>query len=211
VGVWLVAFLTYPTDEGPMAGRPKRLPADSTTSASARCAEISPQQSFEQEYQKIGWWKGEHASPQAQERIRSFWMNSGRAGAEWLASRLRQETHSDVLDAAGSLLADIGRSAVEPILTELDNPTSQEHAKVLLLALGWMAPEEGAVHAERIESMLRRFMAETRPELREAAAEATAILRASCARCLLSAVLEREPDEEVRGTLEAVLSGRSGE
>jgi hypothetical protein len=159
---------------------------------------------FEEEYQKIGWWKGPHATSTARQGVREFWASQGPRGARWLVRRLRDEWHLDLLSGVANLLADLGEVSLRPILDELALDTSRDQAEALLKALGWMgtAGATAGVCAGQLAPILAAFLTHDDPDLREAACRATSLLAPERARALLESRCAVEPSIEVRQAIE---------
>jgi hypothetical protein len=170
----------------------------------------APAEEFEEEYQKIGWWKGPCATREARSRVREFWSRHGAPGLRWLASRLRQEWHIDALDGVASLLADAGEAAIPPILEELERQPARDQAEALLHALTWIGEQGGTAQpdaATRLEAVLTSFLWHDDPDLRDWAAGSTRLLPREQALGLLHRRLETERDADVRRSIEEVISG----
>lgn len=157
----------------------------------------------EQHYQALGRWKGPLAAPEVQAASKQFWLGLGREGATWLVRRLRTETHVDALHAAGSLLADFGQTAAEPIVEALNSNPAEDQGIVLLKALGWMAekPSTSRVSRGSLEPVIFLFLNDDVADLREAAARAALLLPPDRAARWLRFRLALEQDEDVRLTI----------
>ncbi len=133
---------------------------------------------YEKLYGQLGWWKGPFATSQARNSTRDFWINKGAAGAEWLAERIRSETHPDALEAVGNLIADIGCAAIDPIIRKLQHETTRDQSEVLLKALGWIenTHDAPAVDLELGEKTLEKYFVDQDADIRAAAYAATRIL-----------------------------------
>jgi hypothetical protein len=169
----------------------------------------APGEDFEEEYQKIGWWKGPYATPEARARVRDFWSRQGGPGLRWLASRLRQEWHIDALDGVASLLAKAGEAAIAPILEELERQPARDQADALLHALAWIGEYGGAAPASlttRLEAVLASFLGHDDSDLRDWAARSARLLSREQASDLLRRRLETEADADVRRAIEEVIS-----
>ena len=117
-------------------------------------------------YQKIGWWKGPNATAEARTLVCEFWRAQGDQGLRWLVSRLRLEGHVDLLDGVASILAQIGETAIPPVLDELERQPSRDQAEALLKALGWLGERGNAAPpplVARLGSLLGRFLTRGRP------------------------------------------------
>jgi len=174
-----------------------------------------PTERLEEEYQKVGRWKGPHATPEARAQVRDFWQRQGGPGLRWLVARLRSEGHIDALDGVASLLAAAGETAILPILEELERQPTRDQAGALLHALAWIG-EDGvaapSVLAPRLEAALASLWQHD-ADLREWAARSARLLPRAHAVGLLRGWLERDADAEVRRAIGAVLgvdaTGRS--
>jgi hypothetical protein len=169
---------------------------------------------FEEEYQKIGWWKGPYAKPEARARVRDFWRLQGDRGLRWLAGRLRGEGHIDLLQGVASLLANAGSAGIPPILDELEHDPPLDQGVFLLKALGWMG-EEGVeaqpTAATRLEAVLSTFLHHDNADLRESAVRAARLLPRERATGLLQGPLDAERDADVRQAIEEVIgTGSAG-
>jgi hypothetical protein len=174
----------------------------------------APEEALEEEYQKIGWWKGPNATREARARQRDFWCHHGERGLRWLAGRLRREWHIDLLDGVASLLADAGSAGIAPILDELERQPARDQAWALLKALAWIG-EEGVevppVSAARLEAVLAMLLQHDDTDLREWAADAARLLPRERALRLLRGRLDTEPDADVRQAIEAAIdAGAAG-
>jgi predicted HTH domain antitoxin len=161
-------------------------------------------------YRALGRWKGRLAAPDVQAAARRFWRATGGRGADWLARRLRIETHVDSLHGAASQLADLGPVALGPIVEELrDNPAADQ-ARALLQALGWMAESASAPTVEDapFELILAQFLQHRDPDTREAAARAMQLLPPERAVHWLTLRRRDEPDADVMQTIEDELEHR---
>jgi hypothetical protein len=163
---------------------------------------------LEEEYQKIGRWKGPFATPEAQARVRDFWSGQGEPGLHWLVGRFRQEWHIDVLDGVANLLAETGEAAVPTILEELERQPAVEHAEALLKALAWIG--ENGVNAPsslttRLEAILTLYLQSDDPGPREWAARSACLLPQQQAIALLRHRHESESDAGVRRAIEDVI------
>jgi hypothetical protein len=175
-------------------------------------AEVSPalpppssEEEFEDAYQRIGWWKGPNATPEARALVRDFWRLQGNRGLSWLVSRLRREWHIDLLDGVASLLAQAGGASLVPILDELERQPRRDQAEALLKALGWMGEEGIAVppsSVKRLETALSMFLHQDDTGLREWAARAVRLLPREQAVALLGRHIDGEPDADVRQVME---------
>jgi hypothetical protein len=135
--------------------------------------------SLEAMYQKIGWWKGPNATTEARTLVCDFWRGQGDQGHRWLVSRLRPEWHIDLLDGVANILAQIGDSAIPPILDELERQPSRDQAEALLKALGWLGEDgKGASPplVARLGVVLATFLGGDDPGPREWAARAARLL-----------------------------------
>ncbi len=132
----------------------------------------------EAHYQPLGRIKGELAVAPVQQAAREFWRSAGECGARWLARRLRWEFRVDTLHAAAARLADLGRTAITPILEVLGNHPSTDQAWALLKALAWIGESSSAptIEAASVELILARFLQDRDPDLREDAARAMRLL-----------------------------------
>jgi hypothetical protein len=170
----------------------------------------APPERFEEEYQKIGWWKGHHATPEARARVRDFWSRQGGPGLRWLASRLRQEWHIDALDGAASLLAEAGAAAIPPILEELERQPARDQAEALLHALAWIGESGGAAQPDltaRLEAVLAAYLRHDDSDLRDRAAGSARLLPRDQAIGLLRRRLVTEEDADVRRAIEEAIDG----
>lgn len=163
---------------------------------------------FEEQYQRIGWWKGPHATPAARQGVREFWESWGPRGARWLVRRLRSESHLDLLSGVANLLADLGEVSLRPILDELEFEASRDQAEALLKALAWLgaAGATAGVFAGQLTPILAAFLTHDDPDLREAACRATSLLAPGRARALLESRLAVELSIEVRQTIEEMIA-----
>jgi hypothetical protein len=184
---------------------------ESVAAGNASRPEISaPPERFEEEYQKIGWWKGPHATAEARARVRGFWSRQGGPGLRWLASRLRQEWHIDALEGVASLLAEAGEAAIPPILEELERQPARDQAEALLHALAWIGESGGAAQPDlttRLEVVLAAFLWHADSNLRDWAASSARLLPRDQAVGLLRGRLDTEADADVRRAIEEVIDG----
>jgi hypothetical protein len=172
-------------------------------------APVASEEDFEDAYQKIGWWKGLNAMPEARALVRDFWRLQGSRGLYWLVDRLRREWHIDLLDGVASILAEAGGAAILPILEELDRQPQRDQAEALLKVLGWIG--EDGVRAnpssvERLERTLSKFLQQNDAGLREGAARAVRLLPPEQAVALLANQLDAEADADVRQAIEETLA-----
>jgi hypothetical protein len=163
---------------------------------------------FEEQYQRIGWWKGPLGGYQVQQEVRAFWVGAGRQGAQWLGQRLRSETHPELLDGAAAVLADIGTPGIPVILAELELGAGREPTRALLKALGWMSRQRQPPVVAGLVSLVQGYLSHEDPDVREAAVHATAILPDADAARLLTAALRAEHDAGVREILQDEISER---
>jgi hypothetical protein len=164
---------------------------------------------FEDAYQKIGWWKGPNATPEARALVSDFWRQRGEQGLRWLVGRLRREWHLDLLDGVASLLARAGDAAIPPILDELERQPARDQAEALLKAFGWMG-EQGTEaqpsSVTRLELALSEFLHQEDPGLREWATRAAGLLPRERAVDLLRRQLVAVRDPEVRKAIEETVA-----
>jgi hypothetical protein len=165
-------------------------------------------ESFEDEYQKLGWWKGPHATAAARARQRDFWRSSGEAGVRWLVCRLRDEHHVETLHAVASLLADLGETILGAVFEELSRATTTDQALCLLWAVVSLSESAPSLRIEttRAELVLADLLQHEEPDVREGAAEAVRLLGSERAIRWLEHRLRDEPNAEVRQTLERELT-----
>jgi hypothetical protein len=159
--------------------------------------------SYEQIYQKIGWWKGPLATAEAQRSLREYWVDRGTAGAEWLVDRIGSETHGDLLDGIANLLADIGPKSIVPIARKLEDEPTRDQAEVLLKSLGWIEAthDDAAVHPHDLWTILGHYLSDADADIRIAACAATRILPRHRRLSLLS---QRRPFEHDPEVLDAI-------
>jgi hypothetical protein len=163
---------------------------------------------FEEQYQKIGWWKGPHATDSARQGVRAFWARQGPRGVRWLVRRLRSESHLELLSGVANLLADLGEVSLRPILNELEWKPARDQAEALLEALAWLG-ETGltaGVFAGQLTPILATFLTHDDADLREMACRATSLLAPGRALALLESRLAVEPSTEVRQTVEETIA-----
>ncbi len=167
-----------------------------------------PPAGFEEEYQKIGWWTGPYATPEARESRREFWRSSGMDGIRWLVRRLRQERRIDVLDDAASLLAELGEFILIPAFEELARSRSRDQALCLLWALVSLSESAPTLRIEAgpSEPILAARLHDDDPDIREAAAEAMRLLGPERSARWLEQQLRDETNDEVRQTIERELA-----
>lgn len=167
-----------------------------------------PAEGFEEEYQKIGWWKGPHATREARASQHEFWKARGLEGIRWLVRRLRHEWHIDAMHGAASLLADLGESIIVPVFEELAQNPSHDQALCLLWALVSLSESSPSL---RIEAgppapILAGWLEDADPDIREAAAEALRLLGPERSARWLEQRLLDETDGDVRRTIERELA-----
>jgi predicted HTH domain antitoxin len=175
------------------------VPAADADASIAEPGSASPDP-FEEHYQRIGWWKGPHATTAARQGVRDFWASLGPRGARWLVERLRNEWHVDLLSGVANLLADLGEVSLKPILDELELEASRDQEEALLKALAWLgaAGTTAGPLAGQLTPILAVFLTHEDPDLREAACRATSLLAPGDAHAVLEARLAAEPSAEVR-------------
>jgi hypothetical protein len=166
---------------------------------------------FEEAYQNIGWWKGPRSPEQVRVENEKFWAETGPKGARWLVNRLRQEHNIEVLHAAASLLASLGTIVLGPILDALDGTAVGDDGLALLGALSKLGPSDGRTCQTRLLNTVGRYLRHPLPELREAAAAATAILPYKRAIRLLQDVLRTETSAVVREAIQGAIAERQEE
>ncbi len=129
------------------------------------------EEEFNSEYGRIGWWKGPHATREAQNEVRQFWKSAGAAGAEWLVKRIAKETHGDILEGVANLLADIGPASIIPVVRELDAEPTRDQAEVLLKSLGWIEADHDAavICPKGLETTLEKYLTHSDADIRAAA------------------------------------------
>lgn len=161
---------------------------------------------FEGRYQRIGWHRGQFATPDARREVQRFWIEQGVIGAAWLVARIADETHESILQGVANLLADIGQASIGPILYTLGGDPGRDRAVVLLKALGWIGKGRHADGVDRltIEDILGRYLADSDPDIREATCIATAILPSDSA---ISLLRHRRGIETGREVLAAIDEG----
>ncbi len=163
-----------------------------------------PSEAAEFQYRRLGRWSGADASPEIQAESLRFWRESGLLGVRWLIARLRDEPHDGRLRGAASMLADLGREGLIPILEALLGSPTTDQALALLWALGWLGDREQDGEPQT-ELVLMQYLLDESPELREASARAMRLLPPGRARIWLARRLRDEPDHEVRRTIEEEL------
>jgi HEAT repeat protein len=159
----------------------------------------------ERYYLTLGNWKNPESVRRA---ARDFLEASGGEGIRWLISRLRDEMHVEAIHAASSLLARLGEAAIGPAIEELANDPTPDQALALLNALGSLGAAESGPTLEGAlaELVLADFLQHDDPDLREAAAEAIALLPSERAVHWLTHRLRDEADVRVREAIELELS-----
>jgi predicted HTH domain antitoxin len=167
-----------------------------------------PPDSFEDQYQRIGWWRGPLATSSARQEVHDFWASRGSLGARWLARRLRSESHLELLSEVANLLADLGELSLGPIVEELELEPSRDQAEALLKALAWLgaAGINAGSRAGRLIPILSAALKHDDPDVRDAASRATSLLTPGHARALLESRLAVEPSTEVRQTIEETIA-----
>ena len=172
-------------------------------------AAVCSEDSLEAMYQKIGWWKGPNATAEARTLVCDFWRDQGDQGLRWLVSRLRLKGHIDLLDGVASILAQIGDTAIPPVLDELERQPSRDQAEALLKALGWLGERGNAASpplVARLGLVLGKFLRGDDPGLREWAARAARLLPGERAVGLLGELLNAEPDADVRHAIQETVA-----
>ena len=188
-----------------------KLDRDDVTAADvppARAA-VCCENSLEVMYQKIGWWKGPHATAEARTLVYDFWRDQGDQGLRWLVSRLRPEGHIDLLDGVASILAQDRRYCNPPVLDELERQPSRDQAEALLKALGWLGEQGKAASpplVARLGLVLARFLGGDDSGLREWSARAARLLPRERAVGLLLGLLNAEPDADVRHAIQETVA-----
>jgi len=188
-----------------------KLDRDEVTAADVRAAQgtVCCEDSLETMYQKIGWWKGPNATAEARALVCDFWRRQGDQGLRWLVSRLRAEWHIDLLDGVANVLAQIGDTAIAPMLDELERQPSRDQAEALLKTLGWLG-EQGIAASpslvERLGLVLAMFLRRDDPGLRERAVRAARLLPRERAVGLVAGLLNAEPDVDVRHAIEETVA-----
>ncbi len=151
----------------------------------------------EREYQKVGWWKGPHATPEARQAVRTFWVGLGEPGVCWLAQRIGRESHVDLLDGVTNLLISFGPAGLPLILNTLQGDVTPVQAEHLLTVLRWTRLT-GQEHLQpQLNAVLRHFLAHESAEVRQAAVRAARALPRDRARQMLLERRAAEPDPEV--------------
>jgi len=158
---------------------------------------------FEAEYGALGWIKGPHALRADKTRQRQFWASAGAEGAAWLASRLREESHVDVLRAAAEMLAGLKGAAIAPIVAQLRADPTTEQAEALLTALSWIPAEPCSSGEELLAATLTPYLSHDDADLREAAISATAAVGGNQAVQLLRALQNSERNPELSALIAA--------
>jgi len=172
-------------------------------------AAVYYEDSLEAMYQKLGWWKGPHATAEARTLVRDFWRSQREEGLRWLVRRLRPEWHIDLLDGVASTLAQIGDSAILPVLDELERQPSRDQAEALLKALGWLGEQGNAASPPllaRLGPVLATILSGDDPGLREWAARAARLLPGEQVVGLLAGRLDAEPDADVRHAIQETVA-----
>jgi hypothetical protein len=172
-------------------------------------AAVCCEDSLEAMYQKIGWWKGPNATAEARTLVCDFWRRQGDQGLRWLVSRLHPEGHIDLLDGVASILAQIGDTAIPPVLDELERQPSRDQAEALLKALGWLGEQGNAISppsVARLGLVLATFLSGDDPGLREWAARAARLLPRERVVGLLVSLLNAEPDADVRHAIQETVA-----
>jgi hypothetical protein len=188
-----------------------KLDQDDVTAADVPPAQaaVCCEDSLEAMYQKIGWWRGPNATAEARTLVSDFWRDQGDQGLRWLVCRLRPEWHIDLLDGVASILAQIGDTAIPPILDVLDRQPPRDQAEALLKALGWLGEQEKAASpalVERLGLVLATFLGADDPGLREWAARAARLLPREQAVGLLEGLVNAEPDADVRHAIQETVA-----
>jgi len=173
----------------------------------------APGEDFEEEYQKIGWWKGPYATREARASQHEFWRARGPEGIRWLVRRLRQEWHIDALHGVASLLADLGESIIVPVFEELARNPSHDQALSLLWALVSLSESSPTLRIEAgpSEPILAGWLEDDDPDIREAAAESLRLLGPERSIGRLERRLRDETDDDVRRTVERELTRQRAE
>jgi len=170
---------------------------------------VASQELLERYYQKIGWWKGSAATDQARAINRAFWVGQGEVGTRWLAGRVGNETHSDVLDGVASLLAELGPISFTPVLEALGEKVTPEQAECLLTALRWISLPDRQNLPSGLVAILLRFLEHEQPDVREAAVRASCICPPREATQHLNQRREVETDPEVLAAIEQETDARA--
>jgi hypothetical protein len=163
---------------------------------------------LEEEYQKIGWWKGPNATPEQQARQRDFWLRQESPGLLWLVGRLREEWHIDLLDGVASLLSQAGKASIPLLLDELERQPPRDQAEALLKALAWMGETGVEVQpflTTRLEANLAMLLQHRDTDLREWASGAARLLPQERAVGLLRRRLDAEPDASLRQVIGEII------
>ncbi len=176
-------------------------------------ARRAPAEEFEEEYQKIGRWKGPDATRKARVTQHEFWRARGPEGVRWLVRRLRQERQLDALHGVASLLADLGESIIAPVFEELARNPSHDQALSLLWALVSLSESCPTLRIEAgtSESVVADRLQDDDPDIREAAAEALRLLGPERSIGWLERRLRDEIDDDVRRTIERELTWQRAE
>jgi hypothetical protein len=161
---------------------------------------------LEGEYNRLGRRRGSESAREMYLRSVRFWRHAGGGANRWLVERLRKEHRFEVLDAATSLLGDMGRRIVPTILGELDRDDVGDNGLALLGVFRELPPAVCRPYVERLGPILRRYLKHPKPEFREAAGKATVALPNADASALLMEHIREEPDLLVLTTLVDVLA-----
>lgn len=165
---------------------------------------------FEKQYRHLGWTTGPYSGEAVQNDVRSFWKHRGRTGAEWLARRIRDEFHMDILSAVADVIGEIGEAARRPVMDTLKaRTTSTNQAVALLKGLGSLGPPANPTVIKRTRRLIRSYFDHPDTEVREAAAVATRCLPAQMAQRLLNDSLAVESNWSVRETFEEEIDNRA--
>ena len=165
--------------------------------------------SLDEEYQKIGWWKGPHSGRATMAEIHQFWIDLQLRGALFLVFKTRTEFNADALSGVANILSSMARSSLAPILKELGRPDIEdEQAETLLKAIGWMEPYDPQLVGERLVRVIERFLGANSSDVRDAASAATRVLVPEVAIALLRARQHVELDPEVQEALKFELEER---
>lgn len=149
---------------------------------------------------------GDVRNPQARNSARQELSNAGADGARWLIDRVRFEYDSERLQDTATVLAHIGEECLVAVRDALRSSPSDDEAWVLLRAIGWMTDLPSAtIIADPLQTSVISYIDHHNSVLREAAAEALAVLAPERAAGILKSRLSVERDEDVREQIQSVL------
>ena len=151
--------------------------------------EESKRLQFQQAYLELGSTRGKNATPEGREELREIWIRNNGSAARWLIEQMRTETNIHVTTDISEILSMIGKSAINPILNELENNEPSEELIPLIDAITWIKMPSKTNARIRVTELVKSLIKNENYNIRDAAIRATRTLQDSEALEVLEAAL----------------------